>query len=157
MKNQSIQPNNFQLQAQQSAKQAQQVAKQQQGSNSPLMSAQGGGIANSSNVQSQQFGQMASFFTLNPNNVQIGQPSDQAKLASVFDLMKRILKGDATAPIDKLRELGALYDYIKRQMEGEEGEERDLSDEEFEGLYDILNWFEKSRAYYGYRQGRGRI
>ncbi len=150
-----IQKNSFQLQAQQSAKQAQQVAKQQQSSNSPLMSSHGGGIANSSNVQSQQFGQAASFFTMNPNNVQIGQPSEQAKLASVFDLMKRILKGEATAPIERLRELGALYDYIKRQME-DGREERDLSEEEFEGLYDILNWFEKSRSYYT-RHGRGRI
>ncbi len=157
MKQNNIQPNSFQLQAQQTAKQALQTARQQQAGNSPLMHAQGGGIANSSNVQSQQFGQMASFFTLNPNNVQIGQPSDQAKLASALDLIKRILKGDATAPVEKLRELGALYEYIKKQMRGDEDDEHELTEEKFEGIYDILDWFERSRAYYGYRNGRGPI
>lgn len=141
-----VQPSKFHIQTQ-PQQQAQQAAQQQRaGSNSPLMMSHGGGIANASNVQSQQMGQVASYFTVNPNNVQIGTPSDQAKAAMAYELFKRILKGEATAPTEKLRELGALYEYLKKYMDQDDDENLG---EEFEGLYDILDWFRRSRAYYG--------
>lgn len=143
-----VQPSKFHIQPSQNQQQAQQAAQQGRaaGSNSPLMMSHGGGIANTSNVQSQQLGQVASYFTVNANNVQIGTPSDQAKAAMTYELFKRILKGEATAPTEKLRELGALYEYLKKYLDQDEDEELG---EEFENLYDILDWFRQSRNAFG--------
>lgn len=92
-------------------------------------------------VQTQRLGQVASFYnTAQAANAQAGQPTDHARAAQAFDLVRRILKGEATAPSEKIAEMGALYEYFKKYVKPEREKASDLTEEDFKGLFGILGW-----------------
>ena len=114
-------------------------------SNSPFMVSHGGNAGHSANVQSQHLGQAFSYFSVNPNNVQIGQPTDQAKAQMVVDFIRRMLRGEAVAPSEKMRALNAMYKRLKQYLDGEELDGNDLTEAGFEGFYDILSWYQQQQ------------
>ncbi|MBK8190112.1 MAG: hypothetical protein IPK79_06635 [Vampirovibrionales bacterium] len=92
-------------------------------------------------VQTQRLGQVASFYnTAHPAQTNAGQPTEHARAAIAFDLVRRILKGEATAPSEKIAEMGALYEYFKKYVKPEHEKDHDLTEEDFKGLFGILGW-----------------